>query len=134
MESASPSSAGKMMPSAGTGGKPSSMNGLVRTNLPQQQLPLYYNGGKGNPASGNSSGYSMMITHSDQTSQQWIASQQPIRYPAHAGKPMAYAQPSISYGGDSCIIRQQIPAIPSSPSYAYTSNTGKQSKVNQLFD
>ena len=56
MESASPSSSGKMMPSGGKGGKPASMSGLVRANLPTQQTtsqhPGYYNGGKGNPAAG----------------------------------------------------------------------------------
>ena len=123
MESVSPSSTGKMMPSAGIGGKPSSMNGLVPTNLTQQQLPPYYNASKGNPVSGNSSGHSMMITHSDQTSQQYMAPQQSIRYPSHAGKPMTYVQPRISYGSDSS--RQQIPVTPSSSSYAYISDTGK---------
>ncbi|CAF4018924.1 unnamed protein product [Rotaria sp. Silwood1] len=51
MESASPSSTGKVMPSSGKGskgGKPSSMSGLIRANLtqqlPTQQHSVYYNG------------------------------------------------------------------------------------------
>ncbi|CAF4018893.1 unnamed protein product [Rotaria sp. Silwood1] len=105
MESASPSSTGKMMPSSGKGskgGKPSSMSGLVRTNLsqqlPTQQQPqqeqhsVYCNGGHGNPTgiNNNNSGYPMMMTaHPQQTPQQWIPSQQPIRYASHGGKPLA---------------------------------------------
>ncbi|CAF5079025.1 unnamed protein product, partial [Rotaria sp. Silwood1] len=96
MESASPSSTGKMMPSSdkgSKGGKPSSMSGLVCTNLSQQlptqqqrQNSVYYNGGHGNPTgitnnNNNNSGYPMMMTtHPRQTPQQWIPSQQPIRY------------------------------------------------------
>ncbi|CAF5159140.1 unnamed protein product, partial [Rotaria sp. Silwood1] len=97
MESASPSYTGKMMPSSdkgSKGGKPSSMSGLVRTNLSQQlptqqqqQNSVYYNGGHGNPTginnnnnNNNNSGYPMMMTtHPQQTPQQWIPSQQPIR-------------------------------------------------------
>jgi hypothetical protein len=148
MESSSPSSAGKMMPSGGKGGKgskggkggkPSSMSGLVRTNLSQQvalqqQHPAYYNGGKGNPGGGNS-GYPMMMTHPPPASQQWISSQQQpqqqqIRYAAHGGKPMAYGQQRMPYGGDSYMMRQQTPQVPSSSSassspYPYASSIGK---------
>ncbi|CAF5107655.1 unnamed protein product, partial [Rotaria sp. Silwood1] len=88
MESASPSSTGKMMPSSGKGskgGKHSSISGLVRTNLSQrlptqqQQNSVYYNGGHGNPTginnNNNNSGYRMMMTtHPQQTPQQWIPS------------------------------------------------------------
>ncbi|CAF1312058.1 unnamed protein product [Adineta steineri] len=125
MESASPSSSGKMMPSGGKGGKPASMSGLVRTNLPSQQSssqhPAYYNGGKGNPAGG---GYPMMMTHPQQSSQQWLSQQQQHRYATHlasGGKPMAYAQQRMPYGVDPYMMRQQTPQVPSS-SYPYTSN------------
>jgi hypothetical protein len=129
MESASPSSSGKMMPSGGKGGKLASMNASARTNLPPQQTssqhPGYYNGGKGNPAGG---GYSMMMTHSQQQqSQQWLAQQAQHRYATHVasgGKPMAYAQQRMSYGGDPYMMRQQTPQAPPS-SYPYTSNIGK---------
>ncbi|CAF3707592.1 unnamed protein product [Rotaria sp. Silwood1] len=126
MESASPSSSGKMMPSGGKSGKPASMSGLVRASLPSQQPSsqhsVYYNGGKGNPAAG---GYPMMITHHQQQSQQWISpQQQQHRYATHVasgGKPMIYAQQRMSYGGDPYMMRQQTPQVPSS-SYPYTSN------------
>jgi hypothetical protein len=129
MESSSPSSSGKMMPSGGKGGKPASMSGLVRANLPSQQSssqhPAYYNGGKGNPAAG---GYPMMMTHSQQPSQQWISQQQQQhRYAAHVaggGKPMAYVQQRMPYVGDPYMMRQQTPQVPSSP-YPYASNIGK---------
>jgi hypothetical protein len=123
MESASPSSSGKMMPSGGKGGKPASMSGLVRANLPSQH-PAYYNGGKGNPAA---VGYPMMMTHSQQQSQQWISQQQQHRYATHVaggGKPMAYVQQRMQYGGDPYMMRQQTPQVQSSP-YPYTSNIGK---------
>jgi hypothetical protein len=131
MESASPSSSGKMMPSGGKGGKPASMSGLVRANLSSQQSsashPAYYNGGKGNiiPV-----GYPMMMTHPQQPSQQWISQQQQQqqhRYATHVasgGKPMAYAQQRMPYGGDPYMMRQQTPQVPSS-SYPYPSNIGK---------
>ncbi len=149
MESSSPSSSGKMMPSGGKGGKggkgskggkPSSMSGLVRTNLSQQvalqqqQHPAYYNGGKGNPGSGTS-GYPMMMTHPQSTSQQWIPppqqqpQQQQIRYAAHSGKPMTYGQQRMPYLGDPYMMRQQTPQVPSSSAssspYPYASNIGK---------
>ncbi|CAF5169865.1 unnamed protein product, partial [Rotaria sp. Silwood1] len=108
MESASPSSTGKMMPASGKGskgGKHSSISGLIRTNLSQQlptqqqQHSVYYNGGHGNPTSinnnnnNNNSEYPMMMTtHPQQTPQQWIPSQQPIRYASHGGKPMTCNQ------------------------------------------
>jgi hypothetical protein len=135
MESASPSSSGKMMPSGGKGGKPSSMSGLVRTNLSQQpssqqQHSAYYNGGKGNPVS---SGYPMMMTHPQQTSQQWISpQQQQIRYTSHGGKPMAYGQQRMPYGGESYMMRQQTPQVPSSSSYPYSSNIGKLIKIEKI--
>jgi len=136
MESASPSSSGKMMPSGGKGGKggkPASMSGLVRATLPSQQSssqhPAYYNGGKGNPATG---GYPMMMTHPQQQSQQWISQQQQQqqqqhRYATHVaggGKPMVYTQQRMPYGGDPYMMRQQTPQVPAS-SYPYTSNMGK---------
>ncbi|CAF4949232.1 unnamed protein product [Rotaria sp. Silwood1] len=145
MESASPSSTGKMMPSSGKGskgGKHSSISGLIRTNLsqqlPTQQQPqqeqqqhsVYYNGGHGNPTginnnNNNNSGYRMMMTtHPQQTPQQWIPSQQPIRYASHGGKPMTCNQQRIPYGGDPYIMRQQTP---SSASYPYSSNIAAQS-------
>ncbi len=128
-----------MMPSGGKGGKggkPSSMSGLVRTNLSQpsssqQQHPAYYNGGKGNPAGG---GYPMMMTHPQQTSQQWISPQQQIRYPTHGGKPMAYGQQRMPYGGESYMMRQQTPQVPSSSSYPYSSNIGKLTKIEIIFN
>ncbi len=140
MESASPSSSGKMMPSGGKGGKPASMSGLVRANLPSQQPSsqhqVYYNGGKGNPAAG---GYPMMMTHSQQPSQQWISQQQQQqhRYATHVaggGKPMAYVQQRMPYVGDPYMMRQQTPQVPSS-SYPYTSNIGKLLKleINKMF-
>ena len=129
MESASPSSSGKMMPSGGKNGKPSSMSGLVRTGSSQQPHPAYYNGGKGNPAAG---GYPMMMTHSQQSSQQWISSPQQIRYPSHGGKPMGYNQQRMSYSGDPYIMRQPTPQGPSS-SYPYPSNIGKLIKLEKLF-
>ncbi|CAF3278892.1 unnamed protein product [Rotaria socialis] len=137
MESVSPSSAGKMMPSGGKGskgGKPASMSGLVRTNLtqqlPSQQQPhsAYYNGGKGNPnvGNGNNVGYSMMMAHpqqqpaqQQQQQQQWMPSQQQVRYPSHGGKPISYGQQRLPYGNDPYMIRQQAPQA--SP-YQYTSN------------
>jgi hypothetical protein len=148
MDSASPSSSGKMMPSGGKGGKsgkPSSMSGLVRSNLSQQlplqqqQHPAYYNGGKGNPAGGGTGGYPMMMTHPQQTPQQWMPSQpqqptqqqqqqqQQIRYPSHGGKPMAYSQQRMPYPGDPYMMRQQTPPVPSSSAtpYSYPSNIGK---------
>jgi hypothetical protein len=129
MESSSPSSSGKMMPSGGKGGKPASMSGLIRANLPSQQPssqhPVYYNGGKGNPAAG---GYPMMMTHPQQQQQQWIAQQQQQhRYATHVaggGKPMAYAQQRMPYGGDPYMMRQQTPQV-SSSSYPYSANIGK---------
>jgi hypothetical protein len=143
MESASPSSSGKMMPSGGKGGKPASMSGLVRANLPSQQASsqhsVYYNGGKGNPAAG---GYQMMMTHPQQPSQQqWISQQQQQhRYATHmasGGKPMAYAQQRMPYGGDPYMMRQQTPQVPPS-SYPYPSNIGKLLKLeiilNEFFD
>ncbi|CAF1106206.1 unnamed protein product [Rotaria sordida] len=132
MESASPSSTGKMMPSSG---KPSSMSSLVRTNLSQQlpsqqQHSVYFNGGKGNPTGGNNnnnnnnSGYPMMMTtHPQQTSQQWISSQQQIRYASQGGKPMAYGQQRIPYGGDPYMMRQPTPQV---SSYPYSSNIAPQ--------
>ena len=133
MESASPSSLGKMMPSGGKGGKPPSMSALVRANLPAQQPasqhPVYYNGGKGNPAAG---GYPMMMAHPQQQTQQWISQpqqqqqQQQNRYATHVssgGKPMIYAHQRMSYSGDSYIVRQQTQQVPSS--YPYTSNISK---------
>jgi len=142
MESASPSSSGKMMPSGGKGGKPASMSGLVRANLPSQQASsqhsVYYNGGKGNPAAG---GYQMMMTHPQQPSsqQQWISQQQQHRYATHmasGGKPMAYAQQRMPYGGDPYMMRQQTPQVPPS-SYPYPSNIGKLLKLeislNEIF-
>lgn len=149
MESASPSSSGKMMPSGGKGskgGKPTSMSGLVRNTLPQQlplqqqqqsQHPVYYNGGKGNPSSGNSV-YPMMMTHSQSTPQQWIPGQQQpqpqpqpqqqIRYAAHGGKPMSYGQQRMPYVNDPYMMRQQTPQVPSSSAssspYPYPSNIG----------
>lgn len=134
VESASPGSSGKMMPSGGKGGKPASMSGLMRTNMPSQppsvQHPAYYNGGKGNPAAG---GYPMMMSHPQQQSQQWM-SQQQHRYATHlsgGGKPMAYAQQQqqrMPYGGDPYMMRQQTPQMPSS-SYPYTSNIGQSSTL-----
>ncbi|UJR31544.1 hypothetical protein I4U23_019032 [Adineta vaga] len=130
-EIASPNSSGKMMPAGGKGGKTSSMNGLLRSNLSQQassqlQHPPYYNGGKGNPTSGSTSGYPMMMPHSQTTSQPWMASQQQLRYPSHGGKPIAYGQQRIPYGSDPYIMRQQTPQVlpPSSatvtpPAYSY---------------
>ena len=116
------------MPSGGKGGKPTSMSGLIRANIPSQPTSsphtVYYNGGKGNPAAG---GYSMMMTHPQQQSQQWISQQQQPRYPTHVpggGKPMAYAQQRMPYSGDPYMMRQQTPQMPSS-SYPYTSNIGK---------
>ena len=152
MDSASPSSSGKMMPSGGKGGKsgkPASMSGLVRSNLsqplPMQQTqhPPYYNGGKGNPAGGGNVAYPMMMTHPQQTSQQWMSSQQQqqqqqqvqqppppqIRYPPHGGKPMVYNQPRMaSYPADPYMIRQQTPPVPSSSAspYGYPSHIGKE--------
>jgi hypothetical protein len=140
MESASPSSSGKMMPSGGKGGKPASMSGLVRTNLPSQQPssqhPAYYNGGKGNPVA---SGYPMMMTHSQQQSQQWMAQQQQqqqqqLRYATHmagGGKPMSYAQQRMPYSGDPYMMRQQTPQMQPS-SYPYTSNIGKILKLEMI--
>jgi hypothetical protein len=143
-----------MMPSSGKGskgGKPSSMSGLVRTNLSQQlplqqqQHPAYYNGGKGNPGGGNG-GYPMMMTHPQPTSQQWIPppplppppqqqqqQQQQIRYASHGGKPMNYGQPRMPYGSDSYMMRQQTPQVLSSSAsssspYPYASNIGKLMK------
>lgn len=128
MESASPSSSGKMTPSGGKGGKPASMSGLVRASLPSQQPsaqhPAYYNGGKGNPAAG---GYPMMMTHHQQQSQQWMSPQPQQRYPSHlsgGGKPMSYTQQRMSYAGDPYMMRQPSPQVPSS-SYPYQSNIGK---------
>ncbi|CAF2062752.1 unnamed protein product [Rotaria magnacalcarata] len=132
MESASPSSSGKMMPSSGKGSKSAPMSGLVRASLPPQQSSsqhsAYYNGGKGNPAAG---GYPMMITHhqqqqqQQQQTQQWISpQQQQHRYATHVaggGKPMVYAQQRMPYGGDPYMMRQQTPQVPSS-SYPYASN------------
>lgn len=125
------------MPSGGKGskgGKPSTMSGLVRNALPQQlplqqQHPMYYNGGKGNPAGGNG-GYPMMMAHNQSTSQQWMATQQQqqIRYAAHSGKPMSYGQQRMPYGGDPYSMRQQTPQVPSSSSsspYPYGTNIGK---------
>jgi hypothetical protein len=138
MESASPSSSGKMMPSGGKGGKsgkPASMSGLVRANLPSQQSSqhsAYYNGGKGNPAAG---GYPMMMTHPQQPSQQWISQQQQHRYATHVasgGKPMAYAQQRMPYSGEPYMMRQQTPQVPPS-SYPYTSNIGKLYKFRNNF-
>lgn len=151
MESASPSSTGKTMPSGSKGskgGKPAPMSGLVRSSssqplppapqLQQQQQPpqshsVYYNGGKGNPVVGG--GYPMMMTHPQQPSQQWAPAppqqQQPqpqMRYPSHGGKPMGYAQQRIPYGNDPYMIRQQAPPPQSAPtpvSYQYQSNMGK---------
>lgn len=161
MECSSPSSSGKMMPSGGKGGKPASMSGLVRPSLPPQQQtsqhPVFYNGGKGNPAAG---GYPMRMPHHQQQPQQWMSpqqqpqqwmsqqqqpqqwmspppppppqqqqqqQQQQHRYPTHVvsgGKPMAYSQQRMPYGGDPYMMRQQSPQVPSSP-YQYTSNIGK---------
>ncbi|CAF5161022.1 unnamed protein product, partial [Rotaria sp. Silwood1] len=77
-------------PSSGKGSKgdkPSSMSGLIRTNLsqqlPTQQQPqqeqhfVYYNGDHGNPTGINNNNYNsgypmMMTTHPQQTPQQWI--------------------------------------------------------------
>lgn len=137
VESASPSSTGKMMPSGGKGskgGKPTSMSGLVRTNLSQPlpsqpQHPVYYTGGKGNPpmGNGNTSGYPIMMAHPQQPSQQWMQpSQQPIRYPPPGGKPMAYGQQRLPYTNDPYMIRQPTPQAPSSTPYPYnTPNMGK---------
>jgi hypothetical protein len=152
MDSGSPSSSGKMMPSGGKGGKggkPSSMSGLVRTNLSQQlplqqqqqQHPAYYNGGKGNPTGGNG-GYPMMMTHPQQATQQWIPPQQQqqqqqpqqIRYAAHGGKPMNYGQQRMPYPGDPYLMRQQTPQVPSTSSspYPYASNIGKLIKKTKF--
>jgi hypothetical protein len=141
MESLSPSSSGKMMPSGGKGGKPPSMSGLVRNmsyQSPSQQLqqhPAYFNGGKGNPTGGNG-GYPMMMPHSQQTSspQQWISPQQQIRYSSHGGKPMAYGQQRMPYGGDPYMMRQQTPQVPSTPSYPYSPNIGKLIKNRKIID
>ncbi|CAF1259811.1 unnamed protein product [Adineta ricciae] len=141
MESSSPSSSGKTMPSGGKGGKLSSNNGLLRSNLSQsassqQQHPSYYNGGKGNPVGGGTGGYSMMMTHPQQTSQSWVSSQQqpqPLRYPSHGGKPAGYGQQRMSYPGDSYMIRQQTSQVlapppppssvpPGTAAYPYQSN------------
>ena len=129
MESASPSSSGKMMPSGGKGGKPASMSGLVRPNLSSQQVSsqhsVYYNGGKGGPGNG---AYPMMMSHPQQSSQPWMAQQQQQhRYGSHmasGGKPMAYTQQRMPYGGDPYMMRQQSPQVPST-SYPYPSNIGK---------
>ena len=134
MESASPSSSGKMMPVGGKGGKPAAMSALARSNLSQQvpsaQHSPYYNGGKGNPT--GPGGYSMMM---NPQSQQWLAqqqSQQQQRYAAHmasGGKPMAYGQQRMSYGGDAYMMRQTAPQM-SSSSYPYGSNLGKSSTID----
>ena len=147
MESASPSSSGKMIPVGGKGGKLTSMSGLVRSSLSSQpsamQHPAYYNGGKGNPAAG---GYPMMMSQQQQQqqqqsqplppqqqpSQQWIVQQQQQqqqqqqRYAAQVaasgGKPMAYGQQRMPYGGDPYMMRQPSPQVPSSP-YPYGNST-----------
>ena len=129
MESASPSSSGKMMPAGGKGGKPAAMSALARSNMSQQvpsaQHSPYYNGGKGNPA--GPGGYPMMM---NPQSQQWLSqqqTQQQHRYAAHmagGGKPMAYAQQRMSYSGDPYMMRQAAPQM-SSSSYPYGSNLGK---------
>jgi hypothetical protein len=148
VESASPSSAGKMMPSTGKGGKPTNMSALARTSMPQQmtntQHPVYYNGGKGNPSSANA--YPMMMGHPSQITQSWPGQSQPTvpvqqqapqqapphRYPTHMsaapGKPMAYNQQRMAYSGDPYMMRQATPSGPPS-SYPYPSNMGKLSKV-----
>jgi len=146
MDSSSPSSSGKMMPSngkGGKGGKPTSMGGLVRSALTQQH-PGYYTGGKGSPTvvSGNNP-YPMMMTHTPQPTQPWMPSQGPqqsapqpppsssslqsqqsIRYPPHGGKPMSYGPQRMSYATDPYMMRQQTPQVPPSPStpYSYPSN------------
>lgn len=121
-----------MMPVGGKGGKPAAMSALARSNLSQQvpsaQHSPYYNGGKGNPT--GPGGYSMMM---NPQSQQWLAqqqSQQQQRYAAHmasGGKPMAYGQQRMSYGGDAYMMRQAAPQM-SSSSYPYGSNLGESSK------
>ncbi|CAF0772590.1 unnamed protein product [Adineta steineri] len=136
MESASPSSSGKMMPSGGKSGKPSSINGLVRTNLlqpppssslQQQQHPAYYNGGTSNSI-GSSNGYPMTMTHSQPPSQQWMAAQQPNRYASHGGKPMNYGQQRMPYPVESYIMRPQTPQIPApSSDYPYTPSIAQSS-------
>ena len=143
VESASPSSSGKMMPSGGKGGKggkPASMSGLMRTSMPSQvpssQHLAYYNGGKGNPAAG---GYPMMMPHPQQQPQQWMPQQQ-HRYATHVpggGKPMGYAQQQqqqqqrMPYSTDPYMMRPQTPQMPSS-SYPYTSSIGKYSTLERL--
>lgn len=139
VESASPSSSGKMMPSGGKGGKLASMSGLVRTIMPSQapssQHLAYYNGGKGNPAAG---GYPMMMQHPQQQPQQWMPQQQ-HRYATHVpggGKPMGYAQQQqqqqrMPYSADPYMMRPQTPQM-SSSSYPYTSNIGKYSILERV--
>lgn len=149
MDSSSPSSSGKMMPSGGKGGKPTSMGGMVRSTL-TQQYPGYYSTGKGNPTVPGNNAYPMMMTHPQQPNQPWMASQapqqsvppppaptqQPMRYPAHANKPMAYGQQRMPYGTDPYMMRQQTAQVPPSSSapYSYPSNIGKQfENISMIF-
>ena len=146
VESSSPSSSGKAMPSSGKNCKPSSMTSLVRSSLcqpvnAQPSLSInhvsHYNGGKGNPPVA-SSAYSVSLQNASSPSSMtppWFgaqASQQPIRYSAQSGKPMACAPPRIPYPNDAYSVRQPMPPN----SYPYQTNPGKHSifRNTNMFD
>ena len=130
MESASPTSNGKMMPSAGKGSKPLTMTSLIRNNATQQQQPqqsVYYNAGSNSSNCVNpSSGYAMGITQPQQVPQSCIPSTKPVRYASQGGKPIAYGQTRVSYPNEPYMIGQPIPSsLSSSLSHPCVSNPGK---------